>query len=85
MGILDLNLLKEFHNAKVRIKIKRLKKATITIGAITKDLYNTLSAKVPTTWNSPTYTGKLFYFNNFGVVFGQNKSQLKTYGEGANL
>lgn len=85
LGILDLNLLKDLQNVKIKIKVKRLKKATVTMGAMTKDLYNSLNLKAPGSWNSANHNGKLFYCNNNGVVFGQTKSQWKTYSEGSSI
>lgn len=32
-----------------------------------------------------TNTGKLYFYNNQGVAFGQTKNQLKTFSEGSNL
>jgi hypothetical protein len=44
-----------------------------------------LSNKNPPLWQTAANNGKVYFFNNFGSVFGQTASQLKTFGENSNI
>lgn len=86
LSILDVNLLKDFGHSRIKIKITRLKKGgAITIGAIRKDFFQTLNSKAPNPWNGAQNNGKVHFYNNHGLVFGQSNSSLKTFSEGSNM
>ena len=86
LSILNVNLLKNFNQNKIKIKIIRLKKGgVITFGAIRKDFFDSLNYKAPAQWNNAQNTGKLCCYTNQALVFGQTSSTLKTFSEGSNM
>jgi hypothetical protein len=86
MNAITSDLIKNFQNYKIKIKITKMKKgAFIHLGAIEKEFFKSLNNKAPTGWNIPANTGKLYFFNSVGVVFGHSLSQLKMFGENSNI
>ena len=80
LSVFNVNLLKNFGQNRIKIKIIRLKKGgTITIGAIRKDFYDLVQPKAPNPWNNAQNNGKLCYYNNLGQVFGHQSNTLKTF------
>ena len=80
MNVLTVDLLTVFKSGKIKIRVVRLKKGgTIYLGAIRKDYFEALNYKAPQPWNGPNSAGKLHFYNNQSVVYGQTTSQLKTF------
>jgi len=51
MNLMNVNLLKELANDKIKFKAKTIKKGSIvTVGAITKNLWNSFNFATPKSW-----------------------------------
>ena len=86
LNALTVDLLTQFKSGKIKIRIVRLKKGgTVYLGAIRKDYFEALNYKAPQPWNGANSAGKLHYYNNQAIVYGQSSSQLKTFSEGSNM
>lgn len=86
MSVLAVDLLTTFKSGKIKIRVVRLKKGgTIYLGAIRKDYFETLNKRAPQPWIGANSSGKVHFYNNQSMVYGQTTSQLKTFSEGSNM
>lgn len=86
MNVLAVDLLTAFKSGRIKIRIVRLKKGgTIYLGAIRRDYFEGLNYKAPQPWNGGNSVGKVHFYNNQSMVYGQTTSQLKTFSEGSNM
>lgn len=87
LNLLNINLLKDFKKGKIIIKTTKSRKgSSITIGVITKELFDLFNFKGPVKWQADTYKGKLFTYDNSGAVFGHSHNPLTTtFSEGSTV
>jgi hypothetical protein len=80
LSAVTVDLVKNFQKIKIKIRVSKIKKGgSIFIGAVESELFKLLSHKGPAVWNDPSLTGKLCFYNNNSLVFGQSSSQLKAF------